>query len=487
MKVLFVSSEVFPLIKTGGLADVSGSLPSALHQCGVDIRILVPGYSSVLSQLNDLTTIAEVSDLPMIGRASLLIGEMPDTKVPIMVLKAPSLYERDGGPYIDAHGYEWHDNAIRFGILSRVAALVAKNHMPLLNDWQPDLVHCNDWQTGLTLAYMKTVDHSSTKSVISLHNMAFQGCFPENLVTNLGLPPEHFVMEGFEYHGQLSFLKAGIFYADAISTVSPKYAQEIQTPAFGFGLDGLLAKRHLEITGVLNGIDSEVWNPATDHHLSHNYSINTLNKKKLVKADLQAQLKLDLKPNAPLLGVVSRLTYQKGLDLLLPNIQALLDAGCQLALLGSGDRTIEKAFYDIAQANPGKATVTIGYNETLSHQIMAGTDLFIMPSRFEPCGLNQLYGLAYGTPPVVNATGGLADSVTDVNEHTLKNKTGNGFVMSECSAEGLLSAIEQGLHYYQNKTRVWRNIQKHGMQVPLDWDQSAREYLSLYEKVIKED
>jgi len=334
---------------------------------------------------------------------------------------------------------------------------------------------------------MKLVDHSKTKSMISLHNMAFQGCFPENLLTNLGLPSSHFVMEGLEYHGQLSFLKAGIFYSDAISTVSPKYAQEIQTPAFGFGLEGLLAKRHHEITGILNGIETNVWSPANDMHIASHYTPKTLNKKAVVKADLQKKLSLAAKPDAPLFGIVSRLTYQKGLDLLLPHLQSLLDRGCQLALLGSGDKTLEKAFYDIGQANPGKAAVTIGYNEPLSHQIMAGVDMFIMPSRFEPCGLNQLYGLAYGTPPIVNATGGLADSVTDVNQHTLNNHTGNGFVMSECSTEGLYSAIEQGLHYYQNKPRLWRKIQKNGMQLPLGWDESANTYAALYAAIIETD
>lgn len=484
LKILFVTSEVFPLIKTGGLADVSGSLPAALLKHDVDVRILVPGYPSVLSQLDNVETIAELKQLPMIGRASLLASTLPGTEVPVMVLKAPALYERDGGPYVDTHGYEWHDNGVRFGVLSRVAALIAKSQHPLL-DWQPDLVHCNDWQTGLTPAYMKLVDHSKTKSIISLHNMAFQGCFPENLVTNLGLPQSHFVMEGLEYHDQLSFLKAGIFYADAIATVSPKYAQEIQTPAFGFGLEGLLAKRHLEITGILNGIETDVWNPAVDTHLSTRYTIKTLSKKNKVKSALQARLKLDNKPDAPLLGIVSRLTYQKGLDLLLPHLQQLLNAGCQLALLGSGDRTLEKAFYDIGQANPGKAAITIGYNEPLSHQVMAGADLFIMPSRFEPCGLNQLYGLAYGTPPVVNATGGLADSVIDTNKHTLQNDTATGFVMSECTSEGLLSAIHQGLHYYQNKPRLWRKIQKNGMKLPLGWDESARTYYELYTQVIE--
>jgi starch synthase len=484
LKVLFVTSEVFPLIKTGGLGDVSGSLPFALQNLNVDIRLLVPGYISVLENLTEITKIAELIHLPMIGRAELWMGHIKETKVPVMVLKAPSLYERDGGPYSDAFGNEWHDNGLRFGLLSKVAALLSNKRRHII-DWHPDIVHSNDWQSGLTPAYLKLVEHSRTKSVMSLHNMAFQGCFPPNLVTNLGLPQEHFVMDGLEYHGQLSFLKAGIFYADAISTVSPKYAQEIQTPAFGFGMEGLLAKRHHDIEGILNGIETDEWNPKTDPYLVKPYSSRTLSNKALVKEALQIRLNLKADKNAPILGVVSRLTHQKGLDLLLPIIQPLLDSGCQLALLGSGERTLEKAFYDLSQHNPNQVSVTIGYNEELSHQIMAGVDMFVMPSRFEPCGLNQLYGLAYGTPPIVNATGGLADSVVDTNKETLSNKTANGFVMSECSSEGLFSAITRSVHFYQNEPKIWQKIQKNGMGLNLSWDSSAKEYLAMYQTLLE--
>lgn len=484
LKVLFVTSEIFPLIKTGGLADVSGSLPHALQNLNVDIRVLIPGYPAVLERLINVEKIGNLHDLPFIGKAELLIGRIEETNVPVMVVKAANLYERDGGPYIDAAGNEWLDNGARFGVLSKVAAQLG-NHRRHIIDWRPDVIHCNDWQTGLTPAYLKLVEHSKTKTVMSLHNMAFQGCFSETLVADLHLPREHFVIEGLEYHGQLSFLKAGIFYADAISTVSPKYAQEIQTPAFGFGLDGLLAKRHHDITGILNGIDTNEWNPKTDPHLSTNYSIGRLNNKALVKAALQSRLNLDINKDAPLLGVVSRLTYQKGLDLFLPLIQSLLDDGCQLVLLGSGDASLEHAFSDIAQRNPGRASVTIGYNEPLSHQIMAGSDMFVMPSRFEPCGLNQMYGLAYGTPPIVNATGGLADSVTDTNKNTLLQKTANGFVMSECSETGLQSAIEHAINIYRNEPKTWRKVQRNGMSLNLDWDNSAQAYLSMYERLVK--
>jgi len=480
MKVLFVSSEVFPLIKTGGLADVSGSLPAALQGLGVDIRILIPGYPSVFEQLTDLQVIATINHLPHIDHAELLLGTVKDTQVKVIVIKSASLYERDGGPYADAHGLEWHDNPIRFGVLSKVAAILASSHSPIA-DWHPNIVHCNDWQAGLTPAYMKLTEHSQTKSIISLHNMAFQGCFPPQWVETLGLPSSGFSIEGFEYHGQLSFLKAGIFYADAISTVSPRYAKEIQTATFGFGLEGLLTNRGDEIKGILNGIETDEWNPETDKYLSKNYSSKDLAGKQQVKAALQQRLGLNIDANAPLLGVVSRLTYQKGLDMLLPNLQTLIDQGCQFALLGGGEIGLETAFHNLAAQNPGRISVTIGYNEPLSHQIMAGCDLFIMPSRFEPCGLNQLYGLAYGTPPVVNATGGLADSIIDSNSTHIENKTANGFVMVEASADGLLACIKRALEIFQHDKATWLQIQNTGMTQNLSWDKSAQEYYALYQ------
>lgn len=484
MKILFVTSEAFPLIKTGGLADVSGSLPNALKHLKLDVRLLIPGYPSVLQALGETEKIATIYHLPVVGQVNLLLGKMPDSKVPVIAIECSELFERDGNPYINSAGHDWPDNALRFGILSKVAALLANKKRHII-DWQPDIVHCNDWQTGLAPAYMKLTEHSDTKSVMSIHNMAFQGCFPPHFLHTLQLPPDHFVMDGLEYHGQLSFLKAGLYYADAISTVSPQYAQEIQTNAFGFGLEGLLAKRHQDITGILNGIEPSEWNPKNDGYICENYSVSKLGNKKLVKSALQSRLGLKVDANAPLLGVVSRLTYQKGLDMLLPVLPQLLAQGCQLAALGSGEYSMQQAFVDLAHDYPTQVSVTVGYNEPLSHQIMAGTDMFIMPSRFEPCGLNQLYGLAYGTPPIVNATGGLADSVVDTNEETLKNKTANGFVMPETSSYGLLYTIERAIQTYKETPKIWQQLQKNGMSLNLSWDHSAQEYLKMYENLLK--
>ena len=482
MRVLFVTSEVFPLIKTGGLADVSGSLPSALQHLGVDIRILIPGYSAVLKQLTDLQPIATLNHLPVIERAELLLATIQDTQVKVLVIKAAGLYEREGGPYSDANGQEWLDNPVRFGVLSKVASILSGANSPI-KDWHPDIVHCNDWQTGITPAYMKLVEKTSTKSVMSLHNMAFQGCYTPEWLSTLALPHTSFTTEGYEYHGQLSFLKAGIAYSDAITTVSPRYAQEIQTAAFGFGLEGLLSKRGHEIKGILNGIDTDEWNPETDPHLVKNYTASKISGKQKVKIALLEKLGLNIGlSNSPLLGVVSRLTHQKGLDMLLPNMQHLIDAGCQFALLGSGERTLETAFQEFAKRYPGRISITVGYNEPLSHQIMAGCDMFIMPSRFEPCGLNQLYGLAYGTPPIVNATGGLADSVME--SHTDNHHNTTGFVMSETTPEGLLACIQRALKIFNTDEKTWRQIQKNGMSQNLSWDKSALEYLTLYKSLM---
>jgi starch synthase len=485
LRILFVSSEAHPLVKTGGLADVSGSLPAALRKLGADVRLLIPGYPAVLAKLKNCQHAATIGQLPFIENATLVIGEMPDTGVPVIAIDCPALYQRNGGPYIDASGRDWEDNPLRFGILSRIAAALSCNDTPLAG-WIPDLVHCNDWQSGLVPAYLHfktSTGATCAKSVLGIHNLAFQGNYPAEWVNRLGLPPESFQMHGAEYYGQLSFLKAGIYYADSITTVSPTYAREIQTVEFGFGLQGLLAARGHEIHGILNGIETEEWNPATDKHLVRTYDAEHLGGKKAVKTALQQTLGLKLDVNAPLLGVVSRLTHQKGLDMLLTVAKPLLEQGCQLAVLGSGDIQLENGFRQLAHDHPQQISVTIGYNEPLAHQIMAGTDIFIMPSRFEPCGLNQMYGLCYGTPPVVSNTGGLADSICDTNAQTLKNGTATGFVMPIPNDQHLLASIERALSCYRDP-KTWRMIQRNGMRRDLSWHQSAQAYLDVYTQLL---
>ena len=484
MRVLFATSEAYPLIKTGGLADVSGALPKAISQLPNfkgDIKLLLPAYSAVLAKLQAAKIIANIN---VLGQdCCLIIGKMPDSNLEVIAIKNAALYERTGGPYSDENGVDWLDNALRFGVLSRVASLLCSTKSPLKN-WLPDLIHCNDWQTGLAPAYMKLLDNSKTKSILSIHNIAFQGCFNATWIKQLELPAEHFHINGFEYHGQISFLKAGLFYADKLSTVSPTYAQEIQTADFGFGLEGLLQTRSVDLVGILNGIDADEWNPAIDSHLPKNYSNNRITGKHAVKHALQQQLGLDIKANAPLLGIVSRLTHQKGLDLLPSIMPELVDLGCQFAILGSGEKKLEASFNALAERYPTQVSMNTGYHEHLSHNIMAGSDLFIMPSRFEPCGLNQLYGLAYGTPPVVSNTGGLADSVCDTTKLALKNKSATGFVVKNVTSASLLVTIQHALIIWQDK-KTWRKIQKNGMSQDISWVSSAKPYLSFYQQALK--
>lgn len=491
VNVLFVSSEVFPLIKTGGLADVSGALPIALANLNVDIRILMPGYPAAMQQIENLTEIAKFDDLPLGVHARLLMGTLPKVShqletsktVNVICIDCPALYARDGGPYRDHNHVEFADNALRFGVLSKIAAILSSEASPLKN-WQVDIVHCNDWQTGLTPAYLHFAVGKKAKSIMSLHNMAFQGCFDRSWVKKLQLPATGFVMNGFEYYQQLSFLKAGVYYADKLTTVSPTYAQEIQTAAFGFGFEGILNARAMDLVGILNGIDTVEWNPTTDTHLIKPYSAEKRTGKKQVKKALQKTLGLQIDAHAPLLGIVSRLTHQKGLDLLLPNIAKLIEAGCQFAILGSGEADLESEFKTISMLYPKQCSVTIGYNEPLSHQMMAGSDMFVMPSRFEPCGLNQLYGLAYGTPPIVSNTGGLADSIVDASETNIDIKRANGFVLKHISADGLYKTIQRALIMYQTSPKDWAKLMKTGMQQPLSWEKSALEYYVLYQEVL---
>jgi starch synthase len=484
LRILFATSEAYPLIKTGGLADVSGALPKAishLKQFNGDIRILIPAYSAVLAKLKSPQTIAKIEAL---GHACTLIaGKMPDSDLTVIAIQNAHLYERAGGPYSDENGNDWVDNALRFGVLSRIASLLCSKNSPLA-DWQPDLIQCNDWQTGLAPVYMKLVDKSTTKCILSIHNLAFQGCFDASWLKPLELPADNFQINGFEYFKQISFLKAGLYYADKLSTVSPTYAQEIQTAQYGFGLEGLLQARKDDLTGIVNGIDMHEWNPATDTHLPKNYSNSRITGKHAVKHALQQQLGLQIDANAPLLGVVSRLTHQKGLDLLPEIMPALIKQGCQFAILGSGDKGLEAQFNELAESFPNQVSMNIGYHEHLSHNIMAGSDMFIMPSRFEPCGLNQLYGLAYGTPPIVSLTGGLADSVCDTHELSLKNNTATGFVVKNVSNASLLVTIQRAINSWQDK-KTWRQIQKNGMKRDISWDSSAKDYLNLYQKTLK--
>jgi starch synthase len=474
LSVLFATSEIAPWVKTGGLGDVAAALPAALDKARQDVRILVPFYPALRAAFPDAREVAALpSPAPALPAARLLAAD--SAGVPLLLLDCPELYDRPGNPYLDAQGHDWQDNAIRFGLLSRVAALLGQAHSPL--GWRPDVVHANDWQTALAPAFLHY--EGGCASVMTVHNIAFQGCFGHDLLHGLGLPQRAWRFDGVEFHGHLCFLKAGLQFAQQISTVSPTYAREIQDPHFGYGLAPLLRYRAGDLRGILNGIDTDVWNPATDPALEFPYAANRLAAKRQNKASLQTQLGLEVRDDLPLFGVVSRLTHQKGLDLLLGLGEGITRLPAQLALLGSGDKELEQGFRELAEAHPGQIAATLGFNETLAHRIEGSADVFLMPSRFEPCGLNQMYSLAYGTPPLVRATGGLADTVVDADDDSLADRTANGFVFHDPTPHALGLAMERAAETWKDR-RTWQRIQQNGMRLDFSWRQAAGEYVTLY-------
>jgi starch synthase len=485
MRVLFVTSEVAPIIKTGGLADVSAALPAALHAMGVDIRVLLPGYPQVLKALLKFEIVVDFGIHPLSDFFSappfrLLLGTLPGG-VPLYVLDCPEMYMRGGGPYQDEHGEDWADNAQRFGLFSKIAAQLGSAESPLL--WKPDVVHCNDWQSGLAPAYLHYAKDPAS-CVMTVHNLAFQGIFPSAVVPELGLPWASYTTDGVEFYGNLSFLKAGIAYAGHITTVSPSYAKEIQTDALGFGLQGLLIHRNKSLTGIINGLDIDEWNPATDPFLASHYDVDDVSGKSANKLELQKRLGLHIDAEIPLFGLVSRFADQKGLDLVLAIADKLISLPAQLVLLGSGDTAMQRAALALAHQHSGQIAAYVGFDEGLSHLIEAGSDIFLMPSRFEPCGLNQMYSQRYGTPPVVHATGGLIDTVTDFNTATLKQGVASGFVFKSMDTASFLATIQRAVDLYKDK-KSWRALQHICMSKNFGWELSAKAYQKIYAGLIK--
>jgi len=483
MKILFVASEAYPLVKTGGLGDVAYSLPHALAARGADIRLLLPGYRSLLGQLDQVRILdwLEVRGAEGIVSVRVLEARHTDFSFPLWIVDCPPLFDRPGNPYVHAGGQDWPDNAERFTVFARVAALLALD--TLERGWQAEVVHANDWQTGLVAAFLAD-DALRPKSVFTIHNLAYGGYFSHGDFVRLQLPSHWWSAEGVEFHGGFSMLKAGIVYADAVTTVSPTYTQEICTPAYGYGLDGLLSSRQYKLHGILNGIDTAVWNPATDAHLPANYSMNRINpgkrrNKQALLARFTGQVD-EAMLQAPLIGLVGRLVEQKGIDWTLAALPLLLaETDARFVFLGSGQAIYEQKLLQFALQYPDRVFVKIGYDEPLAHQIEAGADIFLMPSRFEPCGLNQMYSLRYGTPPVVFKTGGLADTVVDTNPTTLADKTANGFVFESPTVEAFIEAVKRALDTFRQPA-VWRRVQQAGMDRSFDWHVSAGHYLSLY-------
>jgi starch synthase len=478
MRVLFAASEAYPLIKTGGLADVAGSLPPALARQRVDVRLLLPAYGDVLSQLESMRFITEQN---IDGEwVRILHTRLPGSRIQVWLVDHPMFSARLGNPYLARDGKPWSDNGERYLLFCQVAALIAQNEMGL--DWQADLVHANDWQTGLIPAFLRAKG-SEIPTLFTIHNLAYQGNFASALFGKSGLPAEFWSPEGVEFYDQLSFMKAALYYSQVITTVSPTYAREIQTPEFGSGFDGLLTHRQQDLHGVLNGIDRHEWNPASDKHLTANYRRDRLAGKMRDKAALQKEMKLKQVPDALLIGMVGRLVEQKGVDVVLEALPELLKRNVQLAVLGSGETDSEAAFAQAAAEYRGRVAFHKGYNEGLAHRIEAGADVFLMPSRFEPCGLNQLYSLRYGTLPIVHGVGGLADTVVHASPANLAEGNATGIVMEKLDAPAITGAIDHALKLYTD-IRTWKRLVQTAMAQDYSWSRSAEQYLALYTRAL---
>ena len=482
MKVLHVAAEVYPLVKTGGLADVVAALPPALAEAGADVRLLLPGLPAILEAVQSARTVIDIGACFGALRVRLLLARMPGSHLPVYVIDAPHLYRRGGGPYQAPDGSEWPDNLQRFALLGWVAAhLAADDADPA---WVPDIVHAHDWHAAMACAYM--ADHLPTvaASVFTVHNLAFQGLFPHHDWALLGLHSRFMSSAGIEFHGQLSFMKAGLKFADKVTTVSPTYAVEIATPEFGCGLDGVIRGRGADVSGILNGIDEAVWSPADDPAIAARYDTDRLAGKRVCRQALQAMMGLAPDDQALILTVVSRLTAQKGLDLVLAALPALVRAGVQFAVQGTGEPALEAAFRRAELAHPGRVAVHIGYDETRAHQLIAGADVIAVPSRFEPCGLTQLYGLRYGTVPVVRRVGGLADTVSDAGPGTAPDRQDRqdrqtGWLFDAATPAAFEACVQRAL-VLKRDAAAWQAVMQRGMAQDLTWAGPARDYLALY-------
>jgi starch synthase len=477
MKVLSVASEVFPLIKTGGLADVAGALPIALEPLGVEMRTLLPGYPQVMARLGETRVIAEIA---------WLLGEPATLRfaqhggLDLYILDAPAYFDRPGGPYTDAAGIDHPDNWQRFAALSHLAADIGNGLDPL---WTPDLVHGHDWQAALTPLYLKyTPAGGHVPSVMTIHNIAFQGRFSPAIFPGLELPHDAFNVAGLEYYGDVAYLKGGLRTAWALTTVSPTYASEIITPEFGMGLEGLIADRAADLTGIVNGIDDAVWDPENDRHIPANYGSSTLKRRSENRETLC--MRMGLTPGTgPVFCIVSRLTWQKGIDLVIEAMDFIIANGGSLAVLGSGEAGLEAGLLAAVEKYPGRVAMVVGYDEPLSHLMQAGADAILIPSRFEPCGLTQLYGLRYGCIPIVGHTGGLADTVIDANGAAIAAKVATGIEFTPITTDGLLGGLRRVFRLFADQ-KTWSTMQKAAMKSDVSWSSSARQYANLYQHLL---
>ena len=479
MRVLYVTTELYPWVKSGGLGDVAAALPPALIAQGVDVRLLLPGSRGFLDAFSGITDVVRLPTPFAADRVRIALAQLPGTRRLAYLVDDPAFYDRPGSPYASPDGNDWPDNHRRFALFGWVAAALARGAD---RSWRPDILHGHDWHAGLAPAYLAAESPADGRipTVFTIHNLAYRGLFPAAVFSDLALPGGFFSIDGIEFYGMVSFLKAGLFYADRLTTVSPTYAREIQTPAFGWGLDGLLQSRAGVLTGILNGVDPDIWDPGYDAHLPQAYRIvNAIEGKRAAKTALQIRFGLDQLGDAPLFGAVSRLTPQKGLDLVLAGVPELAAAGTQLVLLGAGDANLENGFGVAAAQHPGRVGVEIGYDEDLAHLIIGGADVILVPSRFEPCGLTQLYALRYGSLPLVRRVGGLADTVIDANVASLAEGSATGFAFDDDSPQALMAVALRAIDLFRQQ-EVWQRVMRQAMAQDFSWEATARQYVALY-------
>ncbi len=483
MRVLFVSSEIFPLAKTGGLADVSAALPDALSALGVDVQLVMPGYPKAIASAANKSVEVDLEDFMGAGSLRVISARTPDTRLPIWLVDCPALFERSGGLYQDDDGRDWPDNARRFAVFSHVAAELARG--TLIADGQADLVHTNDWHAALVATILAETEGRKVPTLLTLHNLAYQGLFPAEAFSQLGLPSKVFSPEGAEFYGKLSFLKAGILYSDRLTTVSPSYAQEIVTAECGCGLEGVLQQRAQDLVGVLNGVDYRIWDPASDTLIPANFTARKIAGKRACKLAAQREFGLDVDHEAPLVFFMSRFTDQKMADVVARTLPEIAATGAQCVLLGDGDRHLEDEFDRVARQYPRQIAARVGYEEPLAHLLLAGGDILLHPARYEPCGLTQLYAMRYGTLPVVRSTGGLSDTVVDATESNIAAGKATGFAFSNIDAGEMMACLKRSLALYQQPL-VWRKLQRQAMAQNFGWAESARRYLTVYRSLVPE-
>jgi starch synthase len=479
LRVLMVGSEVYPLLKTGGLADVLGALPPALALLGMDCRLLLPGYPALCAGLENQRRLASFNS-PWGRDIGLLAGTLPDSGITTYLIEHPGLYDRPGNPYQDSSGQDWQDNLERFALLGWVGA----HFDQLQSEFHPDIIHGHDWHAGLAPAWLHQRQGARPASIHTIHNLAYPGDFPAWRFGGTHLPEHYMQTEGIEFYGRLSLLKAGLYFADWISTVSPTYATEILEPEGGMGFEGLLRHRQAQLCGIINGVDYEVWNPETDSDLSACFSATDLSGKARVKRDLQTEYGLQRCADSLVYGVVSRLAHQKGLDILLESLPAMMASPhSQLVLLGAGDSALEAAFRDAAAQWPGRVGVSFGFSEARAHHVIGGADVLLMPSRHEPCGLTQLYAMRYGTLPLVNAVGGLADTVTNCTAENRRLQRATGFHLPALTLEALTESYPKVSQLWRQRD-AWEDMMRQGMQTDFSWHGVARRYEALYRRAV---